>query len=134
VIIEGADLMAAQVAAVEATTSSIGIPSSSSSSYTAVSAPKHDFLDAVTSVTPEGPSIARAEVYTGERSGASIEVAAAAMTREELLAAVGAVDDWVRYMGFQAAWVKVMNKVTAAARVTLKKGCQQRADRLAWIK
>jgi hypothetical protein len=131
--------MAAQDAALVASTSSFDILSNSSSSsrhITGSMCQQGDCLGVATSVWPQGTSSVAAGVYAEVNTACarSNAGAAAAMTREELLAAVGAVDDWVRYMGFQAAWVKVVNKITAAARVTLKKGCQQRADRLAWIK
>jgi hypothetical protein len=56
------------------------------------------------------------------------------MSSEEVLSAVGAVDDIIRYMSFQAAWIKVMNKVMAAARATLRSECQVRQEPLAWVK
>jgi hypothetical protein len=37
-------------------------------------------------------------------------------------------------MSFQAAWIKVMNKVMAAARATLRDECQARHKALAWVK
>lgn len=137
VVIEEADLMAAQDAALVASTSSFDILSNSNSSSSHITGSicqQGDFPGAGTSISPQGTGSVAAGAPARAKNTGTSEGAAAAMTREELLAAVGAVDDWVRYMGFQAAWVKVMNKLTAAARVTLKKGCQQRADRLAWIK
>jgi hypothetical protein len=56
------------------------------------------------------------------------------LNAEQLLAALRPVDDIIRYMSFQAAWIKVMNKVMAAARATLRDECQARPGALAWVK
>jgi deoxyxylulose-5-phosphate synthase len=76
-------------------------------------------------------------VAAGSHDGpaaAAVQGPAAAVNSEEILSAVGAVDDIIRYMSFQAAWIKVMNKVMAAARATLRDECQARQKALAWVK
>jgi hypothetical protein len=102
--------------------------------------PSDDRINELLVELPAGAALA------GTGAALASQPAAAAVAAEEeglpggslgakqLLEVLRPVDDIIRYMSFQAAWIKVMNKVMAAARATLRSECQVRQEPLAWVK